>query len=139
MSARPLFLSHGRRVHDFLDTEGHTQPAVTAPQTFVDLVTSEGGARLDTHRVLPAQDWLTDSDLGALEDGATPEQIEEKRRAAVRARLVEVQKEWRISRREWLLYAVAWVIGVGAFLWAPNPGEGWSIGKALESLAAGPR
>ena len=108
---RPLFFSHGRRAMptDFGPTAGHTLPAVTVPGV----------------HVLPAQEWLTDADLARL----TAEEIDEARREVVRARLAEVQRQWRISRRELVLYVVAFVSTIALAAWLPEPwasfGYGW--------------
>ena len=125
MSARPIL--RGLVPPEFADTEGHTLPGVAAAPSCVNLVMSEGGARVDTHRVLAARDWLSDSDLGALDGGATVEQIEAKRRAATRERLQQVREEMRITRREWLLWALVFVLAIVVSAWLPEPwaGYGW--------------
>jgi hypothetical protein len=94
---------------DFGPTEGRTLPAVTVPGV----------------HVLPADEWLSDDDLAQL----TAEELEEARREVVRARLAAVQREWKISRREWLLYIVALVSTVALAAWLPEPwaGYGWHL------------
>ena len=132
MSARPHFL-RGFTPRDFDSTSGHTQPAVARPPQAVDLVVSEGGARLDTHRVFPAKDWISDGDLAKLAQKAPTwagqSMAERQRRAATRKRLQEIREEMQISRREWLLWLLVCVLAILLSAWAPEHwasyGAGW--------------
>lgn len=147
MSARPFFL-RGYTQGDFGPTEGRTLPAVAAPAVpFAPLTTSEGGARLDTHRVLPAADWLSDDELGQLRDANAEDELlfprwrgqtaeERAKRAAMRERLRQVRAEFQTTWRQWLLWgAIAGGAIVASIFWPQSwasYGYGWHIATAEE-------
>lgn len=63
---RPFFLRG--YTPTFGPTEGHTLPAVAQPMYSVPLQTSEGGAFLDTHRVIRLERdyWVSEDELAEL-------------------------------------------------------------------------
>jgi hypothetical protein len=63
---RPFFLRGYTPA--FGPTEGHTLPAVASPMYAVPLQTSEGGAWLDTHRVIRLEKdyWVSEETLSDL-------------------------------------------------------------------------
>lgn len=137
MSTRPFFLRGYSPAH-FAETDGHTLPAVASPMYAVPLQTSEGGARLDTRRVLPADDWLSDAELMMLHDeryamGSMPpwrgqSASERAKREATRERLREVRDEFETTWREWALWAVALVVGIVGSAFFPTH---WGYGLTL--------
>ena len=64
---RPFFLRGYSPTH-FAETSGHTLPAVASPMYAVPLQTSEGGAWLDTHRVIRLERdyWVSEAELSDL-------------------------------------------------------------------------
>lgn len=64
---RPHWL-RGFTQADFAPTEGRTLPAIASPMYAVPLQTSEGGAWLDTHRVIRLERdyWVSEAELSDL-------------------------------------------------------------------------
>lgn len=80
------------------NTAGHTDAAASQPMPFAPLTVSEGGARIDTHRVLPpVPQWR----------GQTP--AEAARMAELRQRAADDARANRISTRVWTVWALIFV------------------------------